>query len=60
MQMLIWPMMLTKKKKKSITGFVFTLGRTTVSWASNQQKIVALSTKKAKCVASTEAVNEMI
>jgi len=32
---------------KSTTGFVFTLGGTTISWASNLQKIVALSTTEA-------------
>ena len=30
--------------RKSTTGFVFTLSGTTISWASNLQKIVTLST----------------
>ncbi len=30
--------------KKSTTGFVYTLGGTTMCWASKWQKIVALST----------------
>ena len=46
--------------RKSTTGFVFTLGHTTISWASNLQKIFTLSTIEAKYVAATEAGNEMI
>ena len=42
------------------TEFVFTIGGTTISWASNLQKIVTLSTTKAKYVAATEAGKEMI
>ena len=32
--------------RKSTTGFVFTLGGTAISWASNLKKIVTLSTAK--------------
>ena len=46
--------------RKSTTGFVFTLGGTAISWASNLQKIVTLSTTEAEYVAATEAVKEMI
>ena len=46
--------------RKSITRFVFTLGGTTISWASNLQKIVTLSTTKAEYVAATKAGKEMI
>ena len=46
--------------RKSTTGFLFTLGGTTISWASNLQKIIALSTTEAKYVAVTEAAKEMI
>ena len=46
--------------RKSTTGFVFTLSDTTISWASNLQKIVTLSTSEAKYVDATEAGNEMI
>ncbi|XP_065622165.1 LRR receptor-like serine/threonine-protein kinase HSL2 [Quercus suber] len=46
--------------RKSTTGFVFTLGGTTISWASNPQKIVTLSTTEAKYVATIEAGKEMI
>ena len=46
--------------RKSTTGFVFTLGGTAISWASNLQKIVNLSTTKAEYIAATEAGKEMI
>ena len=46
--------------RKSTIGFVFTLGGTTISWASNLQKIVVMSTTKTKYVATTKAANEMI
>ena len=46
--------------RKSTTGFVFTLGGTAISWTSNLQKIIILSTIEAKYVAATKAVNEMI
>ena len=46
--------------RKSTTGFVFTLGGTTISWASNLQNIVTLSTTEAEYVAATKARNEMI
>ena len=46
--------------RKSTTGFVFTLGGTAISLASNLQKIVTLSTTEAEYVAATEAVKEMI
>ncbi|RVW20464.1 Retrovirus-related Pol polyprotein from transposon TNT 1-94 [Vitis vinifera] len=47
-------------KEKSTTGFVFTLGGTAISWTSNLQKIVTLSTTEAEYVAATEAGKEMI
>ena len=46
--------------RKSITRFVFTLGGTTISWASNLQKIVTLSTIEAVYVTATEVGNEII
>ena len=46
--------------RKSTTGFVFTLGGTTISWASNLQKFVTLSTIEVEYVATTEAGKEMI
>ena len=46
--------------RKSTTGFVFTLGGTTISQALNLQNIVTLSTREAKYVAATKAGKEMI
>ena len=46
--------------RKSTTGFVFTLGGTAISWASNLQKIVTLSTTEAEYVAATKVGKEMI
>ena len=46
--------------RKSTTGFVFTLGDTAISQASNLQKIVTLSTTEAEYVAATEDGKEMI
>ena len=46
--------------RKSTTGFVFTLGGTSISWALNLQKIVTLSTTKTEYVAATETGKEMI
>ena len=46
--------------RKSTTGFVFTLGGTTISWASNLQKIVTFSTTEAEYVTATEARKEII
>ena len=40
--------------------FRSTLGGTAISWASNLQKIVTLSTTEAEYVAATEAGKEMI
>ena len=42
------------------TGYVFTLRSGAVSWVSRLQKVVALSTTKAKYVAVTEACEELI
>ena len=46
--------------RKSTTGFIFTLGGTAISWASNLQKIITLSTTEAEYVAATKAGKEMI
>ena len=46
--------------ERVLLGFLFTLGGTAISWASNLQKIVTLSTTKTEYVASTEARKEMI
>ena len=46
--------------RKSTTMFVFTLGGTAISWASNLQKIVTLSITEAEYVAAIENGKEMI
>ena len=49
-----------KDNRRSTTGYVFTIGGTKISWISKLQKVVSLSTTKAKYVATTEASKEMI
>ena len=46
--------------RKSTTKFVFTLGGTVISWVSNLQKIVTLSTTEAEYVAASEVGKEII
>ena len=46
--------------RKSTIEFVFTLGGTVISWASNLQKIVTLSTTEVEYVAATKVGKEMI
>nr|KYP46555.1 Retrovirus-related Pol polyprotein from transposon TNT 1-94 [Cajanus cajan] len=46
--------------RKSTTGYIFTLGRTAVSWKSKLQNRVALSTTEAEYIAISEAAKEMI
>ena len=45
---------------RSTTGYVFTIGGTTVSWISKLQQIVALSTTESEYVAITEGSKELI
>ena len=47
-------------RRKSTTGYAFTLGGTTVSWMSRLQKSVSFSTTKAKYMAISKAAKEMI
>jgi len=42
--------------RKSLSGFVFTLFGTTISWKANQQSVVALSTTQAEYIALVEGV----
>ena len=49
-----------KDSRRSTTGYVFTLGGTTVSWISKLQKVVALSTIEVEYVAATKASKEVI
>ena len=46
--------------RRSTTGYVYTLEGTAVSWGSQLQKIVSLSTTEAEYVAVTEASKEMV
>ncbi|KAE8703438.1 cytochrome P450 71A9-like [Hibiscus syriacus] len=46
--------------RRSTTGYVYTLGGTAVSWVSQLQKIVALSTTETEYVVVTEASKEMV
>jgi hypothetical protein len=49
-----------KHNRRSTTGYVFTIGGTTVSWILKLKKVVSLSTTEAEYVVSTEASKEMI
>ncbi|CAH9119560.1 unnamed protein product [Cuscuta europaea] len=49
-----------KDNRKSTTSYVFTLCGSCISWKSQLQPIVALSTTKAEYVAATEAFKEAI
>jgi hypothetical protein len=46
--------------RKSLSGFVFTLYGTAISWKANQQSVVALSTTQAEYIALVEGVKEAI
>ena len=47
-------------KRKSTTGYVFTLASGAVSWVSKLQTVVALSTTEVEYMAATEACKEAI
>ena len=49
-----------KDSRRSTTGYVFTIGGTTISWISKLQQVVVLSKMEAEYVAATEASKEMI
>ncbi|XP_073132799.1 secreted RxLR effector protein 161-like [Henckelia pumila] len=45
-------------KRRSASGYVFTIGGNVVSWKSHLQNVVALSTTEAEYIRLTEAVKE--
>ncbi|KAL0534578.1 hypothetical protein IC582_028869 [Cucumis melo] len=45
-------------KRRSLIGFAFTLGENLISWKSNLQSVVALSTTKAEFIVISETVKE--
>ena len=47
-------------KRRSLIGYVFTLGGCTISWKSPLQSIITLSTIEVEYIAATEAVKEGI
>ena len=47
-------------KRRSLTGYVFTLFGCTISWKATLQPVVALSTTEAEFIAATEAVKEAL
>ena len=49
-----------KDSRRSTTGYVFTVGGTTVSWISKLHKVVALSTTEVVYIVATEASKEVI
>lgn len=46
--------------RKSTSGFVFMFGSGSISWGSNRQKCVALSSTESEYIAGSEAVKELV
>ena len=46
--------------RRSTSGFVVCFGRSTISWCSQKQKIVALSTTEAEYIAACEAIKQVV
>lgn len=46
--------------RKSTSGFVFMFGTGSISWGSNRQKCVALSSTESEYIAGSEAVKELV
>ncbi|KAF2286317.1 hypothetical protein GH714_013784 [Hevea brasiliensis] len=47
-------------KRRSLTGYLFTLSGSAISWKATLQSIVALSTTEAEYMALAEAVKEIL
>jgi hypothetical protein len=48
------------ENRRSTTGFVFMIGGGAISWSSQQQPTIALSTTEAEYMANTQAAKEAI
>ena len=60
MAMLIQILQVILTKRKSTTGYVFTLARGVVSWLSKLHTVVARSTKETEYMSATQACKEGI
>ena len=49
-----------RDRRKSTSGYVFTIGGTAISWRARLQTIVALSTTEAELIAAVEAAKEAL
>ena len=49
-----------RDRRKSTSGYVFTLGGTTISWRSRLQIVVSLSTTEAELIAAVEAAKKAL
>ena len=49
-----------KESRKSISGYVFTLGGGAISWRSVKQSSIADSTIEAEYIATSEAAKEVV
>lgn len=48
------------KTRRTTTGYVFKLGECTISWCSQKQKVVALSTTESEYIAAAQTIEELI